>query len=218
MRIKPRYFSLMEKLNVKGAPFVGNVASIPAIKLEDLEEDQVLLDVRSKEAYMGGHLEGSYFMALSNLSNYLGTLFTSDTRLVLVTEEPREELIQEVRRQMIRIGFDRLDGYLERGINSLIKSGSSPVGMPSIPGETLQDYAGDFTVLDIRDGEDVPDWLEDKTVRIPLQELYKKYEELDKNRDIYVLCASGNRSTTAASFLVNHGYQAGVILGGIQTL
>lgn len=219
MRIKPRYFELMEKYNVKGAPFVGDTEIVPAVKAKDLRDDQVLLDVRSKEAYIGGHIEGSYYLAMSNLSTFLGTLFPADTHIVLVTEdEPDLDFLQEVRRRMLRIGFDNLDGYLEGGVNSLFDAGSSPVSVATIPGEDMRELDGDYVVLDIRDGEEVPDWIEDKTVVIPLQELYKRYEELDKDREIYILCASGNRSTTAASFLENHGYKSVVILGGIYTL
>ncbi|HHT43938.1 MAG TPA: MBL fold metallo-hydrolase [Fastidiosipila sp.] len=218
MRIKPRYFERMEELNVKGAPFIGDTASVPAIKADDLKDDQVLLDVRSKEAFMGGHIEGSYFLSPANLSTFLGTLFDEKTRFVLVTDEPDPAFLLEIRSQMLRIGFDCLDGYLEGGVNSLLEAEKSPLSLPTIRGEALRELAGEFLVLDIRDNEPVPDWLEAKTVRIPLQMLYKRYAELDPERDIYVLCASGNRSTTAASFLLNHGYRPAVILGGIHTI
>ena len=179
MRIKPRYFERMEELNVKGAPFIGDTASVPAIKADDLKDDQVLLDVRSKEAFMGGHIEGSYFLSPANLSTFLGTLFDEKTRFVLVTDEPDPAFLLEIRSQMLRIGFDCLDGYLEGGVNSLLEAEKSPLSLPTIRGEALRELAGDFLVLDIRDNEPVPDWLEEKTVRIPLQMLYKRYAELD---------------------------------------
>ncbi len=218
MRIKPRYFDQMETFNVKGAPFVGDMVNVPVIKFQDLKDDQVLLDVRSKEAYMGGHIEGSYFLAMSNFSTYLGTLFPADARIVLIVDDPDAELLQEIKRQMLRVGFDNLDGYLKSGVNSAINDGSSLESLPAIRGEDLRDLDEDYIVLDIRDGEEVPEWLKDKTIRIPLQELYKRYDELDTDRVIYTLCASGNRSTTASAFLVNHGYKSSVILGGVKTL
>lgn len=218
MRIKPRYFSLMEVLNVKGAPFVGDTASVPAIAPEDLKDDHVLLDVRSKEAFFGGHIEGSYFLSPANLSTFLGTLFEADTKIVLVSDEPDASFLEEIRNQMLRIGFDHLEGYLAGGVDSLLKEGESAKRLPTIPGETLHEKENDFLVLDIRDDEEVPAWLEDKTRRIPLQKLYKEFSSLDKKKPIYVLCASGNRSATAASFLQHEGYDAAVILGGIHTL
>lgn len=218
MRIKPRYFTLMEKYNVKGAPFVGDVSSVPCIKVEDLKEEQVLLDVRSKEAFIERHIPGSHYLSMSNLSTYLGTLFAFDTPIVLIVEDANPDFLEEVKRQMLRVGFDRLEGYLEGGVESFAKDESTLQTMPTIQMEALKELQEGFVILDIRDGEQVPEWMEDKTVRIPLKELYKRYDELDKDLVIYTLCASGNRSATASSFLINHGYETAVIAGGVKAL
>ncbi|MEA3288000.1 MAG: rhodanese-like domain-containing protein [Candidatus Marinimicrobia bacterium] len=44
---------------------------------------------------------------------------------------------------------------------------------------------------------------------IPLQELQKRYPELEmyKNQPVLIYCATGNRSTTASKILLDHGYK-----------
>lgn len=53
---------------------------------------------------------------------------------------------------------------------------------------------------------------------IPLQELDKKYTELDslKDKEIIVYCRSGNRSRFASLFLAEKGFKVKNMLGGMK--
>ncbi len=56
-----------------------------------------------------------------------------------------------------------------------------------------------------------------KRVHIPLNELHLNTSELDKNKEIIVLCLKGKRSPTAARYLVGQGFTDVVVVdGGIQ--
>jgi rhodanese-related sulfurtransferase len=77
-----------------------------------------------------------------------------------------------------------------------------------------------LVLLDVRN----PYELEDKSlghidgvINIPLPELEKRLSELDefKDKDIAVICRSGNRSGTATDFLVKNGFNAVNVLGGM---
>jgi len=50
---------------------------------------------------------------------------------------------------------------------------------------------------------------------IPLGELNRRMKELPQNREIVCVCASGNRSRSAAKMLNGAGYQAVNLKGGI---
>jgi rhodanese-related sulfurtransferase len=50
---------------------------------------------------------------------------------------------------------------------------------------------------------------------LPLGELQSRLKELPKEHDIIVVCRSGNRSMTAATFLCSVGYQAVNLQGGM---
>ncbi len=87
---------------------------------------------------------------------------------------------------------------------------------------TAEDYLSlddDSVLLDIRKPANLSD---DDPVRnrinIPLEEIYKDYDQLPRDKDIYTLCASGDRATTASSFLRSKGIASAVIEGGFQAL
>jgi rhodanese-related sulfurtransferase len=50
---------------------------------------------------------------------------------------------------------------------------------------------------------------------IPLGELYKHIKELSKGREIVCVCASGNRSRSAAKILAKDGFTAFDLQGGM---
>ena len=57
-----------------------------------------------------------------------------------------------------------------------------------------------------------------KAKLIPVQELAARIGDLEKHKDrnIYVICRSGNRSRTASSILVGNEYKPINILGGMR--
>ena len=50
---------------------------------------------------------------------------------------------------------------------------------------------------------------------VPLNELYRHMKELPKGREIVCICASGNRSTTAAKALAKEGFTVLNVQGGM---
>ena len=77
-----------------------------------------------------------------------------------------------------------------------------------------------LVILDVRN----PQELEDKSLghidgvlNIPLPELEKRLDELDKykSKDIAVICRSGRRSGIATDLLVKDGFNAINVLGGM---
>lgn len=64
----------------------------------------------------------------------------------------------------------------------------------------------DLFLLDVRThGEHTEICIPD-TLNIPLDELPTRHGELPQNKEIYVYCASGNRSQSACDFLEKNGF------------
>ncbi|NNF96127.1 MAG: cyclic nucleotide-binding domain-containing protein [Halobacteria archaeon] len=55
-------------------------------------------------------------------------------------------------------------------------------------------------------------------INIPLHELRLRMDELDKNIPYVVYCGTGRRSSAAAFLLVQKGFQASVLNGGVQVM
>jgi phage shock protein E len=82
-------------------------------------------------------------------------------------------------------------------------------------------YAKDKDVL-IIDVRTLAEWNSgylENAIHIPLDTIEKNITltELDKNKEIYLYCRSGNRSGKAASILQDLGYKNVTNIGGIQS-
>jgi len=95
--------------------------------------------------------------------------------------------------------------------------------LPSINADQLQtklNTDSNMVLLDVRTpGEfNGPLGHMDGAILIPVNELSERVDELEKYKDdeILVYCRSGNRSVHATRFLLDNGYNAINLLGGIK--
>lgn len=75
--------------------------------------------------------------------------------------------------------------------------------------------AGTF-VLDVRAQEEWDEYHAPNTTLIPLDELESRLSELPADQDIVVVCRSGNRSQQARDILLNAGFSATSMAGGLK--
>ncbi|MDT8376960.1 MAG: rhodanese-like domain-containing protein [Mariprofundaceae bacterium] len=62
------------------------------------------------------------------------------------------------------------------------------------------------TLVDVRTGAEWCSGHALQALHIPLGELGRRGDEIDRNRPVVVVCASGNRSAVAATSLARNGY------------
>jgi len=75
--------------------------------------------------------------------------------------------------------------------------------------------AGTF-VLDVRTQEEWDEYHAPNTTLIPLDELEARISELPKDQDIVIVCRSGNRSQQARDILLDAGFSATSMAGGLK--
>lgn len=77
----------------------------------------------------------------------------------------------------------------------------------------------DVIILDVRTAQELEGPLGhiDGVIHIPIQQLEKRVDELKKYKDkeIAVICRTGNRSGAGTSILIENGYNAKNVLGGM---
>ena len=72
-------------------------------------------------------------------------------------------------------------------------------------------------ILDIREDSERDHAHIKKSIHIKLAEIARRFTELDKNRNVFVMCHTGTRSQTVVKWLKSQGYQHSVnVLGGID--
>lgn len=77
-----------------------------------------------------------------------------------------------------------------------------------------------MVILDVRTSEEVTGPLRkiDGAIHIPIQDIQNRFTELEeyKDKEIIVVCRTQNRSSKAAAFLNDKGYNAKCVTGGMQ--
>ncbi|MGB7876984.1 MAG: rhodanese-like domain-containing protein [Anaerolineales bacterium] len=82
--------------------------------------------------------------------------------------------------------------------------------------EAHQMYEAGTFVLDVRTPEEWNEFHAPNTTLIPLDELAARVNELPKDQPIVVVCRSGNRSQTGRDILLQAGFDATSMNGGLN--
>ncbi len=79
------------------------------------------------------------------------------------------------------------------------------------------DDAGKGLLLDVRGASEVAELSVPGALHIPLNQLRSRLDELPRGRDIHVICRTGTRSYVATRILLQHGFKAKNVPGGVLT-
>ena len=80
---------------------------------------------------------------------------------------------------------------------------------------THWDDAGDGFLLDVRETFELAVEHVPGAVNIPMGDLRSRLDELPRDREIQVICRSGQRAYTATRCLLQNGFDARVVSGGM---
>jgi len=177
-----------------------------------------ILDVRDPAYFEAAHLAGALNIGLGGqYATWAGTILDREKPIVVIAEPGREE---EAETRLGRIGFDHIAGYLQGGMAPL---DARPDLVSQIPRLTAKDLAEELSsqrpplVLDVRSPREWKDGHLAESVNIPLSRLGETLAQIPRNRRIIVHCASGYRSSIAASLLRLEGLMdVNDVVGGIS--
>lgn len=97
--------------------------------------------------------------------------------------------------------------------------GNASTGLPGeiSVSEAFTKYQSGAFVLDVRTQEEWDEYHAPNTTLIPLDQLASRINELPKDREIVVVCRSGNRSQQGRDILLNAGFsQVTSMTGGLS--
>ena len=81
----------------------------------------------------------------------------------------------------------------------------------------LREEDNKIQILDVRENSERNHAFIKGTIHIKLNEIADRHSELDKNKNIFVMCHTGTRSQTVVKWLKSQGYVYSVnVLGGID--
>lgn len=208
----PPYFRKMEELNQQGQPVLGALPRpqpmTAAAVAEAKDKGAVLLDVRSAEACAGAIVPGSLVIPIAQLSAFAGWFLPYDREIVLIAGGFPD--IDAAVRQLIRLGYDRIAGYLDEGLHAWEISGRVYHTIPAVSAHELARRleAGErFSLLDVRREDEFA------TARLPgathvyVGEMMQRLDDVPRETPILSFCGSGQRAIIAASVLKQQGFE-----------
>ncbi len=204
----PAYYAHMGVINSEGPAPVDLTPPEPIDPDElrrRLEAGEWVVDLRNRTAFAAGHLQGAFGFELSgSFVSYFGWLYEWGAPVTLIGESPDQ--IADAKRELVRIGVDRLTGAATGDIDDL--SDGMPLGSYPVADFTEladQARADSVAVLDVRQSHEYESEHIPGARNIPLHELPERLGEVPTTT-VWVHCASGYRSSIAASILDRAGY------------
>jgi hydroxyacylglutathione hydrolase len=221
----PAYFTYDAILNTRERPTLDqalarNVRPLTIAWLMELRQRGVqILDARDPADYAGAHLLGSVNIGLGGqYASWAGTLLDRDRPIALVAPRGRET---EAATRLGRIGLDDVAGYLDGGMEAVGVRRDLMRRTPRVTAQALSEWleADDRpVVLDVRGDAERQGGAIAGSLHIPLQRLLERLRDVPSGpRTVVVHCASGYRSSIAASVLEQHGVpHVADLVGGIN--
>jgi rhodanese-related sulfurtransferase len=177
-----------------------------------------IVDARRRDAFAAGHVEGSLNIELNDtFAAYVGWLLPFGAPLVLVLPDPVPETLEEATTQLLRVGYERVLGYLEGGVEVWRAVGRAVSSYPI----TTMDAVNAGTEPVILDVRQPIEWRDEGSIpgaqQIFVADLPKRLAEIPADQPITVLCKSGMRAAMAASVLDAAGRQVRLVARGGAT-
>lgn len=210
----PAYYRYLRDVNRTGPRILGGVPPIEPLSSQRvrqfMETGAAVIDIRSPREFAAGHLPGSYGIPLvSPLVTWAGWVVPFGSPVLLVADDPAKR--EEAVRQLIRIGYDDLRGYLDGGVRAWRGAGLPTAHAPMIDIAGLHDWMQSGNpplVIDVRFDTEwraghLPDALHLEPGRIAAGEA----EGVSRDRPVVIHCGSANRATVGLSLLKRRGYR-----------
>ncbi|MGW9967356.1 hydroxyacylglutathione hydrolase [Staphylococcus cohnii] len=185
----PHHFAQMKKINQFGMNMYQPYDVFPS-----LDNARIAFDLRSKEAFHGGHTEGTINIPYNkNFINQIGWYLDYENSIDLIGDK---STVEQATHTLQLIGFDNVAGY------RLPKSEILTQSIHSVDMTGKEEY-----ILDVRNEEEWNNGHLDQAVNIPHGKLLNENIPFNKEDKIYVHCESGVRSSIAVGILENKGYE-----------
>lgn len=192
----PRYFGHDVQLNKQGAPnFEDSVRAVPRLGSQAAPEPGgLLIDTRPAAQFRAGHLPGALNLQDGGkFETWLGSVVGPAEKFYLLADTRIQ--LDAVIRKAAKIGYEaNIKG-------ALLAPTPLPATSPEVDVEAVRTHPEQFTVIDVRNRNEVHNPLFDNALLIPLPELRERVGEIPTDKSVLVHCAGGYRSAAGASII-----------------
>lgn len=225
----PQYFPVNARINKEGYDSLDQIMSkaLRPLTVADFKEwmkneDLIILDTRNTNEFTKQFIPGSISIGLEGrFAEWAGSLLSFEHPIILVTPAGKEK---ETIVRLARVGFSNIQGYLHGGVEEWVKAGEDIDLIIDIEADELaMDIPFDphLVIVDVRRENEFAEGHVKGAINIPLQELSDpaNMANLEEHQNLYIHCASGYRSVTAASLIKRQGiHNLRNVVGGFNVI
>jgi hydroxyacylglutathione hydrolase len=217
----PTYFAYLRAVNQLHAKVLRSIPSLgplsaQVVRAQMAQGGVAVIDTRPPREFAAGHIPDAYGIPLgAPLATWAGWVVPFGTPLVLVADDPRER--EEAVRQLMRIGYDDLRGYLAGGMAVWQAEGLPIARVPVMSVEELYHARQRGAAPQVWDVRQDAEWRAGHLPRARHVEggrLRGGEPPLPKDEPLVVHCGHADRSTVAISLLQRRGYDNLTLLYG----
>ena len=220
----PDYYAHMAGMNRSGPRVLGRLILPPALDPAGFEaaaaSGVAVIDGRDRDAFAAGHLPGSLNIELDGtFSGYVGWLVPFAAPVLLVLPDGTPDALAEATTELLRIGYERVPGWLEGGPEAWAASGRplSSYATTTMRAVHRAKAEGEDASL-LLDVRQPIEWATDGVVpgaeRIFVADLPARLDMLPPGSAVTVFCRSGSRASIAASILDKAGVNVRLVNTG----
>jgi hydroxyacylglutathione hydrolase len=216
---QPPNFKAIVELN-RGPLLTDGVEVLP-LAPRQLEQKRgqgaMLVDVRTDLQFDDAHVEGSICnpMLRAGFGSKLAWLADHTQEIVFIGRDDEDG--RRAAALAVAVGLRKLGGFLHGGMTSWRQERRATEAIERLALQDLPDRADEFQILDVREEHEWDAGHIPGSAFRPWHDITAMPAELDPQRPIAVLCASGQRAATAASLVQRHGgrHVIHVVDGGV---
>lgn len=218
----PPYFRKMETYNKNGAPLLPRGYHLRPLAIHDVNELRragcQVIDIRAPTSFGAGHIRGSLSLWRDGISAFLGWFADYEKPIVLIDDFNRD--LEPVCRACLRLGYDRIAGFLAGGFPAWTKAAQEIGSLPTCSVLELKERLETETpfLLDVRDIKNRRAFgFIRGSEHIYVGEVAQHLDRIPRNEPVFVFCDAGYKGSLAASFLAARNYHNVTnVLGGMS--
>ena len=206
----PPYFEKMEKNNLEGPPLICKLPYLKPLSMHEVKDcmarDAQVVDVREPTAFAGGHIPNTLNIWKNGLPAYAGWFLNYEEPIIIVDDN--NDNIDELRRYLVRLGYDNVYGYLSGGFPVWFKGSGDFETVNTWSVHDLLPNMGkkSLFLLDVRKEND---WIKERidgSHNIYIGLLKDNLEKVPKDKHVVVSCDTGYKASIGTSILQMNGY------------
>ncbi|HEX7467655.1 MAG TPA: MBL fold metallo-hydrolase [Methanobacterium sp.] len=207
----PPYFKKMEKNNLQGPPLICKLPYLKPLSMHEVKDcmarDAQVIDVRGPTAFAGGHIPNTLNIWKKGLPAYAGWFLNYEEPIIIVDDN--NDSIDELRRYLVRLGYDNVYGYLSGGFPVWFKGSGDFQTVKTWSVHDLLPNMGkkSLFLLDVRKEND---WIKERidgSHNVYIGLLKDNLESVPKDKHVVVSCDTGYKASIGTSILQMNGYK-----------